>query len=413
MKLNIRIYTMVFVLLSPASYSQTLTLDSVLKVIKVNSHMIHEYDWKIEAMKEYSKGAKSWSAPMIGAGTFMTAYPYSTIMDERDKGFISIVGQQEIPNPAKLKAKKEYLDSKASIEEAGREMTFNELRAQAKEIYYQWIVLEKKRSVLKESEAIISMMRKLAEIRYPYSTGSLGNIYKAEGRLYEVQNMVLMTEAEIEQKNILLNTIMNIDKGTKYTIDTTSVNSAFQTLPDTAIRVSIRSDIKMMEYSISSMKLNTKLMSYEAKPDFNIRFEHMSPLGKGMPKMFSAMAMVSIPIAPWSSKMYKSQVKGMNNEIRSMEMKREGMISEAEGMARSMATEIRKIDQQLKNYRTRIIPALKKNYSTEMIAYEENKAQLPIVIDAWEALNMSQMEYLDKLEKYYLMIVSYEKELEK
>ena len=39
--------------------------------------------------------------------------------------------------------------------------------------------------------------------------------------------------------------------------------------------------------------------------------------------------------------------------------------------------------------------------------------QLPIVIDAWEALNMAQMEYLEKMGAYYKMIVSYEKEIEK
>ena len=48
-----------------------------------------------------------------------------------------------------------------------------------------------------------------------------------------------------------------------------------------------------------------------------------------------------------------------------------------------------------------------------MLAYEENREQLPVVIDGWEALSMVQLEYLNKLEEYYTMIVSYEKELEK
>jgi outer membrane protein TolC len=225
--------------------------------------------------------------------------------------------------------------------------------------------------------------------------------------------MILMTESEIEQKNILLNTLMNIDKQTKYEIDTNAVKTDQLQTIDTASLISNRSDIRMFNSSIESMKLNTKLMSFEAKPDFNLRFEHMSPLGKGMPNMFTAMAMVSLPIAPWSSKMYRSQVKGMNHEIQAMEMAKEGILSEAEGMVKSMAVEIRKMEQQLKNYQGKIIPALKKNYSTEMLAYEENKGQLPSVIDAWEALNMAQMEYLNKLEQWYLMIVTYEKELEK
>jgi hypothetical protein len=48
-----------------------------------------------------------------------------------------------------------------------------------------------------------------------------------------------------------------------------------------------------------------------------------------------------------------------------------------------------------------------------MLAYEENREQLPVVIDGWEALNMVQIENLNKLESYYLMIARYEKEIEK
>jgi len=48
-----------------------------------------------------------------------------------------------------------------------------------------------------------------------------------------------------------------------------------------------------------------------------------------------------------------------------------------------------------------------------MLAYEENREQLPIVLDAWETLNMTQIQYLEKMEEYYTMIVAYEKELER
>jgi hypothetical protein len=132
-----------------------------------------------------------------------------------------------------------------------------------------------------------------------------------------------------------------------------------------------------------------------------------------MPSQFSAMAMISIPIAPWSSKMYKAEVKGMQYEIQAMQKGREAILIETRGMVAGMAAQITSMQQQLQNYQSKIIPALRRNYLTLMLAYEENREQLPIVIDAWEALNMSQMEYLDKLEVYYLMIVSYEKELEK
>ena len=138
----------------------------------------------------------------------------------------------------------------------------------------------------------------------------------------------------------------------------------------------------------------------------------MQPLGN-MPTQFTAMGMVSIPIAPWSSKMYKAEVKGMQYDIEAMKKGREALLLETRGMLAGMSVQLIRMQQQLDNYQTKIIPALRKNYQTLMLAYEENREQLPIVIDGWEALNMAQMEYLEKLEGYYNMIVNYEKELEK
>jgi outer membrane protein, heavy metal efflux system len=125
------------------------------------------------------------------------------------------------------------------------------------------------------------------------------------------------------------------------------------------------------------------------------------------------MAMVSIPIVPWASKMYKSESAGMNYEIEAMKKEQEGILLESKGMLIGMATQLKRMQQQLTNYQDKIIPALRKNYETVMLAYEENREQLPIVIDGWEAWNMVELEYLEKLQNYYSMIVRYEKEIEK
>ena len=160
------------------------------------------------------------------------------------------------------------------------------------------------------------------------------------------------------------------------------------------------------------MRLNQQMQQYQSRPDFKIRFDHMQPIGD-MPSQFTAMAMLSIPIAPWSSKMYKAEVKGMQYDIAAMQKNRQAILLEARGMLAGMTKQLLRMKQQLSNYEQKIIPALRKNYETTMLAYEENREQLPNVIDGWEAMNMAQMEYLEKVEEYYTMIVRYEKELEK
>ena len=257
-------------------------------------------------------------------------------------------------------------------------------------------------------------MLKLSRLRYPYNQGSLGNIYKVEGRLSEVQNMILMTQGDIDEKQFRLKTLMNLPPDASIVVDTTTRVSydPSQIMYDTAALSAQRSDVKQIEKTIQVMQLNQQLQSYQAKPDFKIRFDHMQPIGN-MPTLFTAMAMVSIPIAPWSSRMYKSEVKGMQYDIQAMKKGREAILIESRGMLAGMAAKLNRMQQQLVNYDTKIIPALRKNYQTMMIGYEENREQLPIVIDGWEALNMAQMEYLNKLEEYYTMIVSYEKQIEK
>ncbi len=400
------------VVLGGRGYGQHVSLDSILLVVKQNNPMLKSFSSRAEAMNAYAKGARSWVAPEVGGGLWMV--PYKRVDDPRDKGQIMLTVQQKFTNPAKLRANQGYLESKAAIEQATESYVFNELRAQARATYYQWLVLEKKKKVLKENEEIIGLVLKIAQLRYPYNQSKLSNVYKAEGRLQEVRNMILMNDNQIVQKNILLDQLMNIPNDVRYSIDTTDQLNRFTIdVIDTAALALDRSDVRRIDKSIQSMRLNQALENSQSKPDFSLSFNHMIARGDGMPNQFMLLGMVSLPIAPWSSKMYKSNAEGMSKEIESMKSERSAILNELQGMTASMTTEISTLRKQLDNFEKRIVPALRKNYETLMLAYEENKEELPIVIDAWETLNMTQMQYLDTVQKYYEMIVSYEKQLEK
>ncbi|WP_210489929.1 TolC family protein [Rufibacter aurantiacus] len=416
LSINYKNYLLAGLLLLPALSSraqEVYTLETVIHTVHLNNLMLQEHDLRTQAIKESAKGARSWMAPMVGAGVFMVPYPGQTVMEDRDKGMLMTAIEQDIPNPAKLKAKEKYLQSRASIEEEQHQVMMNQFRAQAKTAYYQWVVLEKKKSVLRESQRIMQFMLKLSKVRYPYNQSSLGSIYKAEGRLGEVENMLTMTDSEIILKNIQLNMLMNLPAETRFRIDTTVQTPELLPLPDTAALSTARSDVRQIDRTIESMQLNLRLENMERKPEFGVRFENMMPRDKMMPQVYTLMGMVSIPIAPWSSKMYKSNLKAMNLEIQGMQKGRENLLNEARNMVASMGLELQAKRTQVQNYEKKIIPALRRNYETTLLSYEQNTSQLPLVIDAWEALNMAQMEYLNNLEQLYLIGVNYEKELEK
>lgn len=397
---------------SAQQQSPVLTLDTVLQRIDKNNLLLQSYGLKAESYKHTAKAATAWMAPMVGVGTFMTPYPGQVVMDDRDKGSLMLQLEQDIPNPVKLNANKRYIESKGKVENETRGVTLNEYKAQAKRLYFGWLVAQQKIGVLEQNQKIMETMKKIEEIRYPYNQSKLGSVYKTAAKLEENRNMITMQEGDIARARAWLNSLMNMKGNSAFAIDMTYKPTFVPaTSIDTASLAMARNDIKKMDYSIQSMNLNIEAMKKQSRPDFRLRFDHMSPLSKMMPKAYSVMGMVSIPIAPWSSKMYKSEVKGMQYEVEAMGKEKAAMLQETQGMLYGMQFEIQSMQKRIDAMEGKIIPSLQKTLDVNFLSYRENKMELPEVIDSWEALTMMQTNVLDEKLKLYLMIADYEKEL--
>ncbi|GEP97725.1 TolC family protein [Chitinophaga cymbidii] len=395
-----------------AQQAPVLPLDSVLLRIDRNNVLLQSYGLKAESYKYNADAATAWMAPMVGVGTFMTPYPGQMIMDDRDKGSLMLQLEQDIPNPAKLSAKKKYIASQANVEMATRGVTLNDLKAQAKRLYFSWIVAKQRIRILQENEKIMETMKKIEEVRYPYNQSQLSGIYKANAKIEDNKNMIRMEEGNIAKARSWLNSLMNAPGNEQFEIDT-SYNPRFDIAPsyDTASLATARKDILKMDESILSMQLNIESMRKEKKPDFKVRFDHMYPLDAMMPNAYNAMVMASIPIAPWSSKMYKSGIKGMKYEVQAMEKERAAMLQETQGMLYGMHYEILSMQKRIEAMSDKIVPALRQALDANFLNYQENKLALSNVIDSWEALTMMQANVLDEKLKLYEMIVDYEKQL--
>jgi len=388
------------------------TLDTILARIDSQNVTLKAYDLRAQGYTYHAKAATAWMAPMVGAGTFMTPYPGQTLMSDNDKGSLMFNIEQEIPNLGKQKAKQAYIASQANAEEAKRAINLNELKAQAKNLYYTWVVAEQRLRLLHENEQVLKSMKQMEEIRYEYNQSQLSNVFKAEAQLEENQNQIQMQEAAIARARAWLNSLMQMKGNTPFRIDTTFVPQ-FNPEPvlDTVLLANRRQDIQQMNSEMQTMHLGIESMKKERNPDFKLRFDHMTPLGKMMPNAYSVMGMISIPIAPWSSKMYKSETKAMQIELDAMRFERQGMLLESQGMLYGMQQEITNMQQRIDRMANKVIPALQRAMDANFQAYRENKQQLPTVLADWEALNMMKNTLLDEQLKQYLMIVNYEKEL--
>ena len=406
----------IFLSLAINSGAQILTLEQVKDSIRQAHPSLRMYDAEVQSMDAAAKGAWSWMPPEAGTGFFMMPYnPKYTRkndMGEEGMGQYVIAVQQMFPNRKKQTAEYNYMSAMSSVVKEKKQAALNELIADAKKNYYEWIVIKKKFSVLEQNEKLLDFMIKNAEIRYKNGLGKISAYYKAKAALGNIQNMRLMFENDIRLRRINLNTLMNRDKETLFDIDTTFTIKDYSNFQlDSTAFINSRSDLRVIERDIQLVGLQQQLERAKLKPEFGFRYEHMFGFG-GQPLQYTAMAMMKIPFASWSSRMSKANIESLRWRRESLGFERQMVFNELSGMASNMRTEFSTKKRQLKLYEENIIPALRNNYRTMQLGYEQNTEELFELFDAWESLNMVQLEYLDQLQQLLAIQVELERILQ-
>ncbi|SHF94170.1 Outer membrane protein TolC [Flavobacterium micromati] len=395
--------------------SQTLSLDTVLAKIKTNNPQLKMYDADIQSMDAAAKGAKSWMPPQVGTGFFMT--PYNPKLWQADAmgpgmGSYMLGVTQMIPNASKLKADFDYMNAMSSVEAENKNYTINQLNAVAKTNYYQWIVIDKKIKISNNNLLLLDYMIKSMEIRYQYNMDKLSTYYKAKSQYSKSQSMIVMLENDISQKRIMLNTLMARDKNTAFEIDAIYKIIDFDPMgSDTTSLSENRSDLRAIEKTIAVNQLKIKAERTKFLPEFGVRYEHMFAFGQ-QPQQFTLMGMINIPM-PWSTRMNTANIDSFQIKNESLNWQKQMILNEATGMISGMNTELVNVKKQYEIAEKSIIPALRRNYDTAILAWQNNTGDLFVVLDAWEALNMAQIEALDKLQTILNIQVEIDKQLEK
>jgi len=394
--------------------AQIVSLDNILSTIKTDNPQLKMYDADIQSMDAAAKGAKSWMAPQVETGFFMT--PYNTKMWKADDmspgmGSYMIGVSQMIPNSKKQNAEYKYMNAMSSVEKENKNYTLNQLYAIAKTNYYQWLVLNKKVKVANDNLLLLKYMIKSMEIRYQYNMDKLPTYYKAKSQYNELESMIIMLQNDISQKRIMLNTLMSRDKNMVFEIEEAFELKEYNSqLLDTSSISKNRSDINAIKRTMEVNQLKIDAEKSKFLPEFGVKYDHMFAFGQ-QPQQFSLMGMITIPM-PWSTKMNKANISSFQIKNESLNWQKQMILNETVGMISGMNTELSNLKKQYTISEKSIIPSLRKNYDTAVLAWQNNTGDLFVVLDAWEALNMAQMDAFDKLQSILNTQVEIEKQLE-
>ncbi len=127
--------------------AQTVKLDAIIDSITASHPVVKMYNNEIRSMDEAAKGAKSWMPPEFSSGLWMVPYNPNlwkkNDMGETGMGQYMLGGQQMFPNKKKQNADAAYMEAMSSVEKEKKNATLNELVNDAKQFYYEWMILKK------------------------------------------------------------------------------------------------------------------------------------------------------------------------------------------------------------------------------------------------------------------------------
>ncbi len=396
-------------------YAQKTTgLNEILQTIESANPTAKMYVAQIRSLDEAAKGARSWMPTDFGTGFWMT--PYNPKLwqkgnnGEPGMGQYMLSVQQMFPNKKKQNAEAAYMEGVSASEKERQNFEVNQLYAEAKKNYYQWVILKKKINVLNENERLLNFMIKDAEIRYKNGLDKLSAYYKAKAELGNILNKKVEVENERNQNRIRLNTLMNRNKFEEFDIDTVyTIQDFSSTLFDTTT-LNNRSDIRAIDKDIQLTYLQQNTERNKVKPEFGIRYDHMFGFG-GFPMQYTLMGMAKIPFGK-AKRASKANVESLRWKSEALIQQKQILLNEATGLATGVSADIEAKKRQIKLFEENIIPALRRNYQVMQIGYQQNTEQLFTLFDAWDTLNKTQFEYLNQLQQLLVMQVELERILE-
>jgi outer membrane protein TolC len=394
---------------------RTIGLDSILTEIGRSHPALRSSDALARSLDEAAKGARSWEAPQVSTGWWMTPYDPSLWKRQADgspgTGQYMVSAEQMLPNRKKQDAEEAYMQGMSAVERAKKGATVNELYAAAGRAYFQWVIAEHRMAVLDEDGKLLDFMIRDAELRYKNNLGKISVYYKAKAELGNLEGRRIALDNEVDQARIALNTLMNRDKEMMFSVDTAAIAVAVTPVVDSAILVEARSDIRAVGESIRLTGLEQAAERAKLRPEFGLRYDHMFGFG-GTPMEYTLMATVRLPMLSWSARASKANVESLKWKAQSLEEERLAMVNEATGAAYGLQRALDAKRRQVKVLEEQVLPALRKNFQTLELAYEQNTEELLSVYDAWDTLDKTQMEYWDAVEQLLLMQVELKRVLE-
>ncbi|RPI06112.1 MAG: TolC family protein [Ignavibacteriae bacterium] len=393
-------------------------VDSLIQEAYKNNSQLKSFDYQIQAAGFRASSSRAWPAPTLGIELSQIPSNSSNMLTDAISNNISI--SQMFMLGGKLSAMSEMEKRKGRVLEQNRGAYEVQLRARIKMNYFQLWLLDRQIEVQMRS---ISLFNEL--VQNMQSHVMINRMRQAD--LFSIQAEVASEKSnlrELYSKRVNLQNEVHSLLGRN---DFTQTITTDSTLPSTEFVLSenqLSDKIRLANPSLIAMDRMKEMNDAEITsanrelfPDVMLQAmvmrmpngmiltggqrsaDAIQQIAMGMPMqktdwMYSVMASMTLPFAPWSSERSTAKADEMRSTTMSIEAEKNAMEREMIASLRSALNRYATADSLVRQYQNEILPLTRQSAEAQTVAYQTGQVPITTVLDSRRMELMKQDDYL-------------------
>ncbi|MFA5833913.1 MAG: TolC family protein [Bacteroidota bacterium] len=408
----------VFSFLFAAALVQAQSVDSLIREGLKNNPQLKSYEYQIQATGFRANASQALPAPTVGLEFSQIPTNSFNVLNDAISNNLSV--SQMFMLGGKLSVMSEVEKKKGKVLEQNQGSLGVQLRAKIKMNYYQLWLVDRQIEV---QQRTISLLDELARFMLPHVQTN---------RMRQADLLTIQAEVSSEQTKLIEKRSKRIDiQNTLHSLlgrdDFSSAIKTDSILTTSSMIVSefqLAEKVKQVNPSLIAMDrmkdMNESMIVSADKdliPDLMVQAMVMRmPNGMiltggsrsayaiqqsamGMPMqetdwMYSIMASITLPFAPWSAERSTSKADEMRATNSSIDAEKNAMQREMLSSLRSAINRYTTADTLSKQYMTSIIPLTREAAEAQTIAYQTGQVPISTVLDSRRMELMKQDDYL-------------------
>ncbi|MDF1612291.1 TolC family protein [Stygiobacter electus] len=368
-------------------------LDSLITEALQNNPQLKASRFKYLSDEKKIKQVTSWEAPQIGIEFFQiptTSFP-NPLKNNMEMDYYI---QQMIPFPGKLNAMGLSAANNAKMREEQFSALKNKIIRELKTAFYELYYVQKKIKINKDNQELLKQFIEIAKKQYEVGMGKQPDIIRAQTELSSLINDEINLYKEKRDVETMLNTILNRPPYQSFN----EIEKIYEEVPEynyqqlLSVVLSIRPELKEMNYNIEMYKSELKASKLEFYPDIMARVMYKNMIDTKN-DFWSAMVGVNIPLSLWSKDKYYGKVEENELNIKAAEEQYNSMKNMISYEVQNAIVKLGTNKNLYELNKNTVVPQAEQTLQSTLAAYKTGKTEFLMLIDAYRMLFMAKLDF--------------------